>query len=135
MSIFNYKAFENVIVSEYGDMQDKFMECIGELNACQWETCGGHKIDSWVTFSMFDTFDDEDEWMVKHPDFSKNEVIYNGCIKVEINDWENAWIYMDYPKANDIYRFFANNHDGHHGFLESIRFDEKNKKIILSGGS
>jgi hypothetical protein len=76
--------------------------------------------------------EDWDEDYVLYPDFESNPLVCEGNLEIEICDWTKASVTLTSPRINDVFRFFANNHDGHHGFLEAVNY-EKNKLILHSG--
>jgi hypothetical protein len=134
----NEKPLENVKTGTYDQMCGEWEELIGEHAPRQWKTYGGYTINAWSRFSMFDSIDygDDDkgsEWIVKYPDFSNEEVIYEGELTVRIEDWENKSQVFTNPTIKDIFRFFANNHDGHHGYLEG--YSMENGELVLHAGS
>ena len=130
------KAFENVVTGSYKDCQKAWNKAIGTLEKREWVTYGGDVYGEWAQFSSFDTVDDTGEdWIVKYPDFEGNPLICEGELKVIIDDWDKAEIVLTDPRINDVFRFFANNHDGHHGFLEDVMWIDEYKALVLICGS
>lgn len=130
-------AFKNTITGEYGEMCKLFESKI-TFDSRKWKTYGGHTINEWVTFSMFDSVDDtntQDSWIVKYPDFDANPLVCEGELKVKISDWDEKETVLTNPHINDIFNFFANNHDGHHGFLEGVDWNEEEQILYLHSGS
>lgn len=138
MKEINMNAFDNVIQGTYDECQKAFDKAVGEFVPRQWKTYGGHTINEWARFSMFDTVEHEndgetEDWVVKYPDFESNPLICEGDLKIRINDWDGAEITLTNPRINDVFRFFANNHDGHHGFIEGV--DLVNGILEITSGS
>lgn len=130
----NLKPFENVKEGTYDSCQDEWDDMLGELVDRRWQTNGGDEYGPWARFSMYDEVSyNEDEWIVKYPNFKDNSLIVEGKVEVVIKDWFGASVVLNYPRAGDIYRFFANNHDDHHGYLEAVVVEDN--KIVLYSGS
>lgn len=129
---FNESAFANTVKGSWEDMYDAADEAVGELEPREWETYGGHKIDSWWRFSMWDYEDDDVEKLV-FPNFKYPVPVYEGTVTVTIDDWDKKTTKMTNPTLADICKFFANNHDGHHGYLEGIKYSETDGIILISG--
>lgn len=108
---------------KYDELQDIAHSIVGELEPKSWETNGGDEINEWFRFSIFETVDNEDidNWIVSAPDIESNKPLAQGTFDVVIRDWGDATTVMTDPTWKDILIFFANNHDGHHGFLEDVR--------------
>lgn len=130
-------AFDNVMEGTYEQCQSLFNKAVGPLEKRQWKTYGGWDIDEWVRFSMFDTVEYGSEekgtdWTVKYPDFEGNPLVCEGDLKIKIEDWDGAETTLTNPRINDVFRFFANNHDGHHGYIEGVSM-EGDTLVICSG--
>lgn len=132
----NLTAFDNTVIGTYEQMCDEFDKLI-TWDKREWETYGGSKISEWATYSMFDSgdYDKDGDWHVTYPDFSVNPLIFEGELKVKISDWEAAETKLTNPHFYDILNFFANNHDGHHGYLEGVNWNKKTKTLELHSGS
>jgi len=132
----NINAFNNVITGTYEECHVAFDKAVGELEKKSWPLNGGGCQEEWVYFSMYDYIDDDcvDAGVV-YPDFEANPLIIEGDLKVVIDDWNKASVTLTNPKINDVFRFFANNHDGHHGFLEGVYYNFKDGELHLISGS
>jgi len=133
----NLNVFDNVITGSYDDMTEAWDKAVGELDCRAWRLNGGGTTGEWSHFSMYDSIPevgagDFDE-LYKYPDFEANPLICEGELEVEISDWNGAKTTLTNPRINDVFRFFANNHDGHHGFIEGV--DLKDGKLVIYSGS
>lgn len=135
MKEINLNAFDNVITGTYEECQNAFDKAVGTLESRQWKTYGGDTVSEWAIFSMFETVGDDDDidnWIVKYPDFEGNPLVCGGDLKVRIQDWSKKETVLVNPRINDVFRFFANNHDGHHGFIEAVELED-GVLVIYSG--
>lgn len=85
-------------------------------------------------FSMYD-FAYNHKGDVLYPNFESKKPIVEGCILIVIEDWNSISTSMLNPTWRDIAIFFNNNHDGHHGFLEGVKFIEGYLELRLICGS
>lgn len=108
-------------------------ELVGELDKRQWETFGGHVCDEWFRFSMCKYEEDGSYDYQLYPDLNDNTPLIEGDVTVRIEDWDNKESKMTSPTLLDVVKFFANNHDGHHGYLEDIEY--KNGQLVVISGS
>lgn len=130
----NLNAFENTVVGTLEECDAAWDNAVGKLKKRRWKTYGGDTVPEWSVFVGYDSLDDVDE-KVKYPDFQGNPLICEGELYVVIGDWDKKDIVLTNPRINDVFRFFANNHDGHHGYFEGIVYNDKNNTLTILSGS
>jgi len=111
-------TYKDLVVSYDDSLQKLADSIVGKL-----ECRAG---DEWFRFSMYEVLDYGSEttnMVVASPDIQSDKPLVEGAAIIKIDDWEKAKIAIDNPTWKDVIVFFANNHDGHHGYLEFIEVE------------